>query len=54
MLALLDTEPQPPEPNATRTMESCGRIEAALASMPHHTLGRCPFAGRTLELRLYE
>ncbi len=54
LLALLDTAPQPAEPNATATMQSCGAIETALAAMPHRVLGHCPFAGRKLELRQYD
>ena len=41
LVLVLDTEPSAPEPNLTRTMTSCGKIEAAIASMPAVELGAC-------------
>lgn len=44
LVIVLDTEPSGPEPNLTRTMESCGKIEAAIAAMPAVMLGTCQVA----------
>ena len=41
LVLVLDTELQEPEPNLTRTMRSCGKIEAAIAAMPAAELGTC-------------
>ena len=41
LILVLDTQPYSPEPNLTRTMTSCGKIEAAIAAMPAVVLGTC-------------
>ncbi len=52
-VAFLDTEPMDPEPNLTRTMQNCGRIEDALRSFPARELGLCRFRGRPIRAVLY-
>jgi hypothetical protein len=44
LVLVLDTNPYLQEPNLTRTMTSCGKIEAAIAAMPADVLGTCQVA----------
>ena len=56
MVVLLQASVQEPEPNATRTMTSCGRIEEFLEKTPFRPLGGCLLGGAggmPVELRLY-
>jgi hypothetical protein len=41
LVLVLDTKPYDPEPNLTRAMTSCGRIEAATAAMRAAVIGTC-------------
>ena len=54
MLTFLDTRPGSTEPNLTRNMKSCGKIEDFLEMAPHRVLGSCAIDRRPIEVRLYE
>jgi glycosyltransferase involved in cell wall biosynthesis len=41
LVVVLDTKPWNPEDNLTRVMTSCGKIEAAIATLPAVELGTC-------------
>lgn len=49
LILALDTGPWDPEPNLTRSMTSCGKIEAAIAAMPTTIVGTCRVADDYIE-----
>jgi hypothetical protein len=53
MIAFLASDYQWREPNATRFMTSCGRIEKVLADMPSQTLGTCSIGSHPMRVALY-
>ena len=54
VVLILDTQPANVEPNAMRTMKSCGKIEAAIASLKPVTVGTCALGDRTLKVQVAE
>lgn len=53
LLVFIELGEQPAEPNATRTMRSCGAIEGYIRVAPHDSLGFCKSYGQTFDIRVY-
>lgn len=54
MLAFLEIWPQFAEPNATRHIQSAGKIEEALNQTPFKAIGVCMAYGKYFAIRLYD
>lgn len=54
MVAFLETKLQNAEPNRTKDMKSCGKIETFLSSASFKTIGTCTVNAKQFEVRIYE
>lgn len=53
MLSFIEQGEQPAEPNATRNMRSCGKIEEVVHTMPYVLIGTCEAYDQAFDVRLY-
>lgn len=53
MLSFIEQGEQPAEPNATRNMRSCGKIEEVVHTMPYDLIGTCEAYDQVFDVRLY-